>query len=100
MPIRIFLADDHPEFIEAAIRFLSADPDIEIVGRALSGQDTLEQVAFLQPDLALFDLEMPVLNGLDATRCSKAFAGSPQVINVTLYDNPKYLAAAAAVGVD
>ncbi len=100
MPIRVLLADDHPEFIEAAIHFLSVDPNIETIGRALSGEDALEQAVLLQPDLVLLDLAMPVLNGLDATRCIKAFARAPQVIIVTLYDNPEYRSAAAAAGAD
>jgi len=100
MPIRVLLADDHPEFIEAAIRFLSVDPDIEMIGRALSGEDALEQAILLQPDLVLLDLAMPALNGLEATRCIKALAGAPQVIIVTLYDNPEYRTAAAAAGAD
>ena len=100
MPIRVLLADDYPEFIEAAIRFLSVDPDIEMIGRAHSGEDALEQAISLQPDLVLLDLAMPALNGLEATRCIKAFVGAPQVIVLTLYDNPEYRTAAAAAGAD
>ena len=54
--IRVFLVDDHLQFIEAAARFLTADPNIEIVGQALSGRDALKQISLLHPDLVLMDL--------------------------------------------
>ncbi len=97
---RIFLVDDSPEFLESAVNFLAADPEIEVVGRASSGRGALEQVPVLKPDLVLMDLTMPEMNGLEATRHLKAQSDGPRVIILTLHDNPEYRAAAEAVQAD
>jgi DNA-binding NarL/FixJ family response regulator len=100
MSVHILLVDDNPEFLETAARFLSAGPYIEIVGRALSGRDALEQVALLRPNLVLMDLAMPEMNGLEATRRIKAQPDAPHVVILTLYDNPEYRTVAEAAGAD
>ena len=100
LPIRILLVDDSPEFLESATRFLSADPRIEIVGRALSGAEAMEQVTRAQPDLVLMDCRMTGMNGLEATRNIKAWPGAPSVIILTFYDDAEYRAAARAAGAD
>lgn len=99
-PVRILLVDDSPGFLQAAACFLEAEPDIEIVGRALSGRDALEQVARSKPDLVLMDLAMPEMNGLAATHQIKALPDAPHVIILTLHDNPEYRAAAQAEQAD
>jgi two-component system, chemotaxis family, chemotaxis protein CheY len=98
--IRTFLVDDSADFLESAAQFLAADPQIEIVGRSLSGSEAVAEVAVLRPDLVIMDLAMPGVNGLEATRAMKAQARSPQVIILTLYDAPEYREAATAVGAD
>jgi DNA-binding NarL/FixJ family response regulator len=100
MPVHVLLVDDNPEFLETAARFLSVGAHIEIVGRALSGRDALEQVALLHPDLVLMDLVMPEMNGLETTRHIKAQPGAPRVVILTLRDNPEYRVVAEAVGAD
>jgi len=99
-PLRILLVDDNTQFLDVAARTLAAVPSIEVVGRALSGRDALEQVFQLQPDLVLMDLAMPNMNGLEATRHIKARSDAPRVIMLTLHDGPEYRAAAQAVGAD
>ena len=99
-PLRILLVDDNAQFLDVAARTLAAVPSIEIVGRALSGRDALEQVTQLQPDLVLMDVPMPNMNGLEATRHIKAQPGAPRVVILTLHDAPEYRAAAEAVGAD
>jgi len=94
------LVDDSHEFLDSAVRFLSADPRVMIVGHALSGDDALEQIQRLKPDLVLMDLAMPGMNGLQATSHIKAESSAPYVIILTLYDSPEYRAAAADVGAD
>jgi two-component system invasion response regulator UvrY len=96
--IRTLLVDDSPEFLEAATRFLSSDPNIEIIGVSLSGADALEKVESLDPDLILMDLAMPGVNGLEATRVIKKQPNSPQIIILTLHDNLEYRLASDAVG--
>src|SRR5512136_68810 len=64
--VRILLVDDSPEFLGAAARFLATDPQIEIVGHALSARKAIEEVTRLQPDLVLLDLAMPEMHGFAA----------------------------------
>ena len=98
--IRTLLVDDSPEFLESAARCLAVAPQIEIVGRARSGHEALEQVARLQSDLVLMDLAMPGMSGLEATQRIKAQPGAPRVIILTLYDDDSYRAAAAEASAD
>lgn len=98
--IRTLLVDDSPQFLEAAMRFLSSDPHIEIVGSTLSGKEALEKVISLNPDLVLIDLAMPDMNGLETTRHIKSQPGAPQVIILTLYDNSEYRTASESVRAD
>ncbi len=96
--IRVLLVDDNPSFLRSAVRFLSSDPTIEVVGQALSGHAALEQVAILRPDLVLMDVTLPEANGLEVTRCLKAQMGAPRVVMLTLHDNDEYRAAAREAG--
>ena len=99
-PTSTFLVDDSPSFLQSAARFLAADERIEVVGVALSGQDALEQVAKLKPDLVLMDLNMPGMNGLEATRRLKAEPDPPRVVILTLNDTEEYRQAATEAQAD
>ena len=98
--VRTLLVDDSPEFLGAAARFLATDPEIEIVGHALSARKAIEEVTRLQPDLVLMDVAMPGMNGFAATRQIKERPNPPRVIVLTLYDNDEYRAQARAAGAD
>ena len=97
---RILLVDDSPTFLDAAVHALMADPRIEVVGSALSGQEGLELIAQKQPDLVLMDVAMPGMNGMEATRLIKAQPNAPRVVILTSHDLSHYRTAAKAVGAD
>lgn len=97
---RILLVDDSPDFLKSAARFLAIDPQVMVVGYALSVHDALEHMSQLCPDLVLMDIAMPHMNGLEATRSIKAQPGAPRVVILTQYDTAAYRAAALAVGAD
>jgi DNA-binding NarL/FixJ family response regulator len=99
-PLRILLVDDSLSFLESATRFLSGEAYLEIVGRAFSGGEALEQVSRLRPDLVLMDLAMPGMNGLEATRRIKMQPDAPRVVVLSLNDSNQYRIAAEAVGAD
>ncbi|MDF2439577.1 MAG: hypothetical protein JWN98_561 [Abditibacteriota bacterium] len=100
IPISILVVDDSPNFLQSAIRFLSTDYRVNIVGLALSGDDAIAQVEQLHPDLVLMDLAMPGMNGLEVTRVLKAGTNPPRVIILTLHDAPEYQIAAAEANAD
>ena len=100
-PVRILLVDDNPTFLTAAERLLTSRPSsFAVVGRACSGEEALERVVALQPDLVLMDVAMPGLNGLEATRRIKAEPDPPRVIVLTLHDGAVYRDAARNAGAD
>jgi DNA-binding NarL/FixJ family response regulator len=100
LPLRIVLVDDSLAFIESATRFLVLDTRLEIVGHILSGEEALEKVPQLCPDVVLMDLTMPGMNGLEATRQIKTQLQAPYIVILTLSDSSEYRAAALAVGAD
>lgn len=98
--MRVLLVDDSPQFTAAAMRFLSAVEQLEIVGQARSGREAVEQVATLHPDIVLMDMVMPEMDGLEATRRIKRAASPPQVIILTLHDGSEYRHQARLAGAD
>jgi DNA-binding NarL/FixJ family response regulator len=66
--VRVLLADDHRLFLDALQLALSAEDWIEVVGCAENGEEAVELVGSLRPDIVLMDIAMPVLDGIEATR--------------------------------
>lgn len=91
-PIRVLLADDH-ELVRAGFRvILSAQPDFEIVGEARTGREAVDLAAELQPDVICMDIQMPDLNGIDATRMIVADPEArAAVLILTTFDNEEHL---------
>ncbi len=94
------LVDDSPSFLKSAARFLAADKRIDIVGLALTGVEALEQCEKLHPELVLIDMNMPEMNGLEATRRLKAGPHPPRVVILTLHDTEEYRHAALEAHAD
>jgi DNA-binding NarL/FixJ family response regulator len=66
--LRVLIVDDQRDFAEAVRSLLSTDDRIEVVGEARNGEEAVELAAVLAPDLIVMDLDMPVMNGVEATR--------------------------------
>ena len=97
-PVRTLMVDDHAMFLDELTHLLAETRETNVVGRAASGEDALEQVTRLQPDLVLMDLAMPGMGGLEATRRMKTRAGAPRIIMLSLNEDPIYHRAALEVG--
>ncbi len=80
---RVLLVDDHAVVRQGLQLYLSADPNITIVGEAENGLEALEQVARLSPDVVVMDLLMPVLDGISATREIRAKFPNTEVLALT-----------------
>jgi len=85
--VRVLLVDDQGLFRQGLRTLLSVQPGIDVVGEAADGAAAVEQVRRLRPDVVLMDLRMPVLNGVEATRCIRAEAAPSQVIVLTTFDD-------------
>src|ERR687896_1905610 len=85
--LRILVAEDHPLFRKGMISLLSSIPDFEVVGEAATGEEAIARAAELQPDVVLMDLQMPEVNGIEATRKILQESPSVRVLVVTLVDD-------------
>ena len=87
MPIRILIADDHV-LIRTGLRVLLKDvPDIEVVGEAENGRAALRLAADLKPDIVVMDINMPELNGVEATRQLMEISPHTRVLALTMYED-------------
>jgi len=85
--IKILLVDDQPLFREGLRTLLSVQSDFEIVGEAGNGEEAIKLTRTLEPAVVLMDLQMPVLDGVAATRCLKAEQPDCRVIVLTTFDD-------------
>jgi DNA-binding NarL/FixJ family response regulator len=67
-PVRVLIADDHPVFRDGLASLLGTQPDVTVVGTAADGAEAVALATELSPDVVVMDLQMPELNGIDATR--------------------------------
>ena len=88
--MRVLIADDHEIMREGLKALLGSHDDIEVVGEAVNGQEAVDQVARLQPDLVLMDISMPVMNGLDATRFIKKADPDVKILILTMHEGDAY----------
>src|SRR5262245_30316861 len=98
--VRVMVVDDDDLFREALALFLSELEGIVVVGEARNGRDALEQAATTAPDIVLMDVDMPVLDGLEATRRLKALPSPPVVVVCTGHVGLGLATDAQAAGAD
>ena len=71
MKNRIVIADDHKLFLEGMEKFLSSSDEVEVIAKANTGREAVEKIRKLRPDLAVIDITMPEINGIDVTKIIK-----------------------------
>jgi DNA-binding NarL/FixJ family response regulator len=96
--IRILLADDHI-VVRAGIRqFLELSPDLQVVAEASNGREACEMLKQFQPDVAVMDIQMPVMSGIEATRWIRENRLAVGVLVLTAYDDDPYVQAVLQAG--
>lgn len=98
MTPRVLLADDHPVYREGLRLLLDSTGAVEVVGTAADGAEAVEMAARLAPDVVVIDLEMPVLDGVEATRQILAAAPGTGVLALTMHDDDADIVAAVRAG--
>jgi HlyD family secretion protein len=97
-PIRILIVDDQ-NFVRKMLQYSLADQThLKVIGTANSGQDALAQIEHLQPDIALVDIEMPGMNGLEMTRTVLARYPQTKVLVLSIHDDVDYIRDALQAG--
>src|SRR5215217_1718131 len=96
--IRVLIADDHPLFRDGMRGLLGSLPDMEVVGEASSGEQAIELARELQPDVILMDIQMPGINGIEATREILHIIPRIGVLVVTMFEDDDSVFAAMRAG--
>ncbi len=89
--IRILLADDQSLFREALRMLISSQPDLEVIGEAANGAEAVKLADSFRPNIVLMDLQMPVMNGVTATRQLHSTQPDCHVIALTTFDGDEYI---------
>jgi two-component system response regulator DegU len=97
-PIRVLIADDHRFFRESLCQSCKLEEDIQVVGEAENGQEAVELARHTRPDVILMDLEMPILDGVQATRLITKNNPETRVIVLTIHPQDKAVRAALKAG--
>ena len=96
--LRILVAEDHPLFRKGMISLLSSVPEFEVVGEAATGEEAVARAAQLQPDVILMDLQMPEVNGIEATRRILQHDPGVRILVVTLFEDEESVFMALRAG--
>lgn len=94
--IRILIADDHPVFRYGLKALLNAMPDTEVVGEVTTGEEAIALASSLRPDLILMDINMPGVNGIEATRRIREANIDTHILVVTMLEDDSVFAAMRA----
>jgi len=98
MKIRILLADDHTILRAGLKMMLYAQPDMEIVGEAQDGRQSMQEAQRLQPDIILMDITMPDMNGIEATKQIKKLLPEIKILILTMHEHDEYIFQALRAG--
>src|SRR5450759_5932529 len=98
-PIRVVIVDDHALVREGTAQLLEAEADLEVVGQAGTAEQGLHQLGRLRPDVALVDVNLPGISGLELARRAAASYPTVRILIVSAYDDYAYVTEALEIGI-
>jgi CheY-like chemotaxis protein len=100
IPHGILLVDDQPEFLEVAQAVLAANPDVTVIGTATSGEEAMQLVAALAPDLVVLDVQMPGMSGFETAKRMSRCHPTLRIVMISADGEPGYEAFARSAGAE
>jgi len=100
MTIKVLIADDHQLFREGVANLLSSAPQIEVIGQAKDGKEAVQKAIQLKPDIILIDINMPLMNGIEATKMLKEKMPELKIIAVSMHSDKQYVKGILEAGAD
>ncbi|WP_234734051.1 response regulator transcription factor [Tellurirhabdus bombi] len=98
MPIRILIADDHSVVRKGIRTLLEDEADVEIVGEAADGDDAIDLIPSLRPDVLLLDITMPRLSGIEVLKAVRQQFPKVRVLMFSMHNNPDYILKTVQLG--
>lgn len=100
MAVKVMIADDHSMIREGIKNLLELDGDIKVIAEAINGEDCLNKLEVISPDILLLDINMPKKNGLDVLRSLKEKRSKLKILILTVHNEVEYLIKALEIGVN
>lgn len=100
MAIKIMITDDHSMIREGLKNLLELDGDIEVIAEAVDGEDCLDKLLTVAPDVLLLDINMPKMNGLEVLKKLKERKSKVKVLVLTVHNETEYLMKAVEIGIN
>ena len=98
--IRVLIADDHKMVREGLRRILEFDGEIQVIDEADNGEECIKKIRSSKPDIVLLDINMPVMNGIEALQEIRKKKLKTKVIILTVHNEIEYLLRAVDIGID
>ena len=99
-PTTVIIADDHPMFRSGVRQSLERDPELKVLGEAGDGATALHMIRDQHPDVAVLDVNMPKMSGLEVAKTLSKEQGSPSIVLLTMFEDEEMLNEAMDLGVN
>jgi DNA-binding NarL/FixJ family response regulator len=96
--IKVLIADDHPTFLAGLSHFMAQEKDMNVVAEAVDGEEAVTLAQRLVPDVAIIDIAMPKLNGIEAAREIRKVCATTAILIVSAFDYESYVVASLEAG--
>ena len=96
--INVFVVDDHQIFLDGIVSLLTDEPDIRITGTAHNGKQALEKIKNSNTDVVLMDINMPVMDGIEATKQLRNSHPDIRILMLTMYNEPRFIKECLEIG--